>query len=329
VESALAYEVRGLVRTHRSGPQTIVATNHIDLEIAAGTVFGLLGPNGAGKTTLVRQLVGLLRPDAGDIRLLGRPLAFGRAASGRSSTTACAASCVAYLPQHEAALADLTVELAIESTGRLRGLSASAARAQRDALIAELGLGAVAGRVIGKLSGGERRLAAVGATLAGHRPVVVLDEPTTGLDPQARRAVWSALERRRRDFGVTVVLVTHNVLEAEAVLDRVAVLDTGRVIACDTPGRLKAQVSDEVRLELIWRDTPPLTDPLVASLAARADVSGRRWSLHMPVVEARAALGVLTSGPAFAVLDDFTLATPTLEDVYLALGGRARDLEHA
>ena len=204
--------------------------------------FGLLGPNGAGKTTLVRQLVGLLRPDEGEIRLLGRPLTSGR---GSSRVGADASACVAYLPQHEAALADLTVELAIQSTGRLRGLSAADARAERDSLIAELGLEPLVGRVIGKLSGGERRLAAVGATLAGHRAVVVLDEPTTGLDPQARRAVWAALERRRRDFGVTVVLVTHNVLEAEAVLDRVAVLDGGRVIACDTPGRLKAQVSDE------------------------------------------------------------------------------------
>jgi ABC-2 type transport system ATP-binding protein len=322
----LAYEVRGLVRSYKSGSQSIVANNHIELDIAAGTVFGLLGPNGAGKTTLVRQLVGLLRPDAGDIRLLGRPLSFG---PGSSRGSADAASCVAYLPQHEAALADLTVELAIQSTGRLRGLSAAEARTERDSLVGELGLEPLVGRVIGKLSGGERRLAAVGATLAGHRSVVVLDEPTTGLDPKARRAVWAALERRRRDFGVTVVLVTHNVLEAESVLDRVAVLDSGRIIACDTPGRLKAQVSEEVRLDLIWRETPPMADPVVASLASRADISGRRWSLHMPVADARAALGALTSGPAFAALDDFTLATPTLEDVYLALGGRARDLEHA
>jgi ABC-2 type transport system ATP-binding protein len=155
----------------------------------------------------------------------------------------------------------------------------------------------------------------------------VLDEPTTGLDPNARRAVWSALDRRRRDRGTTVVLVTHNVLEAEAVLDRVAVLDRGRVIACDTPGRLKAQVSDEVRLELVWRSEAPLDDSTVAGLAPRATVSGRRWSLRLPVVEARAALGRLTTGAAFAALDDFTLATPTLEDVYLALGGAADDLE--
>jgi ABC-2 type transport system ATP-binding protein len=329
VESALAYEVRGLVRTHGSGTDAVIANDHIDLNVVAGTVFGLLGPNGAGKTTLVRQLVGLLRPDEGSISLLGRPLGFGRAANGRSREYACAASSVAYLPQHEAALVDLSVSLAIESTGRLRGLSAAAARAQRDDLIAELGLAPYAKRVIGELSGGERRLAAVATTLAGHRSVLVLDEPTTGLDPHARRAVWTALERRRRSFGVTVVLVTHNVLEAEAVLDQVAVLERGRVIACDTPSRLKAQVNDEVRLELIWRDAPPLADPVVAELAAHAHVSGRRWSVHLPVADARAALGALTSGPAFAALEDFTLATPTLEDVYLSLGGRARDLEHA
>ncbi len=313
-----AYEVRGLVRTHRAaarGGEPVLANDQIDLDIAAGDVFGLLGPNGAGKTTLVRQLVGLLRPAAGTIRLLGQPL------DGQVS------GLVGYLPQQEAALADLTVSLAVETTGRLRGLSAGAARAARDELIDELGLGPLSRRVLGTLSGGERRLAAFAATLAGYRPILVLDEPTTGLDPQARRAVWAAIERRRSGAGVTVVLVTHNVLEAEAVLDRVAVLDAGRVIACDTPGRLKAQVSDEVRLDLVWRGVPPESDPVVAALAARAAVNGRRWSVRMPVAEARAALGALTSGPAFAVLDDFTLATPTLEDVYLALGGRARDLE--
>jgi ABC-2 type transport system ATP-binding protein len=325
VDGPLAYEVRGLVRTFggsgrgrgRGAAQTILANDHIDLDIAAGDVFGLLGPNGAGKTTLVRQLVGLLRPDEGTIRLLGAPL------------DARASACVGYLPQHEAALADLTVSLAIESTGRLRGLGSSTARTTRDALVEELGLAPLAGRVIGQLSGGERRLAAFGAALAGPRPILVLDEPTTGLDPQARRAVWTALERRRRDAGMTIVLVTHNVLEAESVLDRVAVLDAGRIIACDTPGRLKAQVSDEVRLDLVWRGEPPSSDPVVAALAARATVTGRRWSVHLPVGQAREALGSLTSGPAFAALDDFTLATPTLEDVYLALGGQARDLERA
>jgi ABC-2 type transport system ATP-binding protein len=123
------------------------------------------------------------------------------------------------------------------------------------------------------------------------------------------------------------VLVTHNVLEAETILDRVAVLDVGRLIACDTPGRLKAAVSDEVRLELVWRDRAPNDAGIVARLAPHALVDGRRWSLRMPQTEARAALGELLAGPTFAALDDFTLATPTLEDVYVALGGRHDDLE--
>jgi ABC-2 type transport system ATP-binding protein len=124
-----------------------------------------------------------------------------------------------------------------------------------------------------------------------------------------------------------VVLVTHNVLEAEQVLDRVAVLDHGRVIACDTPGRLKALVSDDVRLDLVWRGEAPLEDPVVAALGARSQIEGRRWSARLPAAEARETLAHLTTGPALAALDDFTLATPTLEDVYVALGGRDSDLE--
>ncbi|MEP7055772.1 MAG: AAA family ATPase, partial [Actinomycetota bacterium] len=185
---------------------------------------------------------------------------------------------------------------------------------------------ALAARVVGKLSGGQRRLVGVATALAGDPPILVLDEPTTGLDPTARRAVWSALEKRRA-AGTSVVLVTHNVLEAETVLDRVAVLDRGRVIACDTPGRLKAAVSEDVRLDLVWRAEPPMHDPAVAELASRSEQVGRRWSARLPVETAREALGQLTSGPAFAALDDFTLATPTLEDVYLALGGRDDDME--
>src|SRR5438552_2563481 len=108
------------------------------------------------------------------------------------------------------------------------------------AILDELDLQPLAARPLTKLSGGQRRLACVAAVLAADRPVLLLDEPTTGLDPVARRAVWAAIDRRRAERGTTVVLVTHNVLEAETVLDRVAILDRGRVIACDTPGRLKA-----------------------------------------------------------------------------------------
>jgi len=296
----------------------VLANDDITLDIGRGEVFGLLGPNGAGKSTFVRQLMGLVRPDAGEIRLFGADVVRRPELAPRLA---------AYLAQDEIAIVELTPLRAIELTGRLRGMHRAPARRAAADLVGELGLDDCAGRPMVRLSGGQRRLAAVATALVGDRGVLVLDEPTTGLDPTARRAVWSALERRR-SVGATVVLVTHNVLEAETVLDRVAVFDRGRVIACDTPGRLKAAVSDDVRLDLVWRSDPPLDDPTVAHLAEVSEITGRRWSARLPTAQAREALGRLTTGAALAALDDFTLATPTLEDVYLALGGRSHDLEH-
>jgi len=313
-----AVALRGVSRTHRGrrGTPDVLANDDISLSVAQGTVFGLLGPNGAGKTTLLRQLVGVLKPDAGTISLLGHDI---------TATPALAPRLLAYLAQDEPALRELTIRVALETTGRMRGLSRPAARAGRDALAEELGLADLMNRPLSKLSGGQRRLAEFATVLVGDRPLLVLDEPTAGLDAGARRAVWDALARRRAT--TTVVLVTHNVLEAETVLDQVAVLDRGRVIACDTPGRLKALVCDDVRLDLVWREEAPTDDPTVRELRSRAVVNGRRWSVRLPAQQARTALGRLTSGPTLAALDDFTLATASLEDVYLALGGRDSDWE--
>ncbi|MFF8329754.1 ABC transporter ATP-binding protein [Streptomyces cacaoi] len=324
--AAPAVRVDGLVKTYPPGrprrgapaAPAVRASDGIGLEVRRGEIFGLLGPNGAGKSTLVRQLTGLLRPDAGTVRVLGHDLV---------RYPERAARLLAYLGQESSALDELTVALAAETTARLRGMDAGAARAARDEVLAELELEGLAARPLKKLSGGQRRLACVAAALVGDRPLLVLDEPTTGMDPHARRAVWAAVDRRRAERGATVLLVTHNVIEAETVLDRVAVLDRGRVIACDTPGGLKATVGDEVRLELVWRDRAPLDIPQIAALADAATTSGRRWTLRLAPDEARAAVGLVTQGPAFTALDDFRLATPSLEDVYVALGGRADGAE--
>ncbi|MGP3981335.1 ABC transporter ATP-binding protein [Streptomyces sp. KR80] len=325
IEAAVACAVRDLVkiypatRARRRTPAApaVRASDGICLDIRHGEIFGLLGPNGAGKSTLVRQLTGLMRPDAGTVEVLGHDLVRHPERAARL---------VAYLGQESTALDELTVALAAETTGRLRGLDAATARAERDAVLGELGLAQLAGRSLKKLSGGQRRLACFAATLVGDRPLLVLDEPTAGMDPVARRAVWAAVDRRRAERGTTVLLVTHNVIEAEAVLDRVAVLEHGRVIACDTPSGLKALVAGEVRLELVWRDRAPLEVPEVAALRPSARESGRRWVLRLAADEARAAVAAVTGGSAFAALDDFTLTTPSLEDVYLALGGRMEGL---
>lgn len=315
--------MRGLSKTYpavkgrrgTAGTPEVRATDDVELDVRRGEVFGLLGPNGAGKSTLVRQLTGLLRPDAGRVEILGHDIVRHPERAARI---------LAYLGQESSALDELTVSLAAETTGRLRGLDVRRARAERDAVLEELGLTPIAGRALKKLSGGQRRLACLAAALVGQRPLLVLDEPTTGMDPVARRAVWAALDRRRAEHGTTVLLVTHNVIEAETVLDRVAVLDQGRVIACDSPAGLKERVAGEVRVELVWRESAPLEVPEVAVLRERAVESGRRWTLRLAPEEARAVVATVTGGAAFAALDDFTLATPSLEDVYLALGGAAR-----
>ncbi|MFJ2933279.1 ABC transporter ATP-binding protein [Streptomyces sp. NPDC087219] len=320
--------VRDLVKTYpatrggRGAPATpeVRATDGISLDVRGGEIFGLLGPNGAGKSTLVRQLTGLMRPDSGSVRLLGHDLVRHPERASRL---------LAYLGQESTALDELTVALAAETTGRLRGLTARDARAERDAVLDELGLGALASRPLKKLSGGQRRLACVAAALVGERPVLVLDEPTTGMDPVARRAVWAAVDRRRAEHGATVLLVTHNVIEAETVLDRVAVLEHGRVIACDTPAGLKERVAGEVRVELVWRESAPLHLPEVAALRDLAQETGRRWILRLAPDAARTAVATVTGGAAFGALDDFTLATPSLEDVYLALGGATEGLVKA
>ncbi|MCP9959340.1 ABC transporter ATP-binding protein [Streptomyces sudanensis] len=314
--------VRDLVKTYpatrggRGRPATpeVRATDGIGLDVRGGEIFGLLGPNGAGKSTLVRQLTGLMRPDSGSVEVLGHDIV-------RHPDRA--ARLIGYLGQESTALDELTVALAAETTGRLRGLTA------RDAVLDELDLGELAARPLKKLSGGQRRLACFAAALVGERPLLVLDEPTTGMDPVARRAVWAAVDRRRAEHGTTVLLVTHNVIEAETVLDRVAVLERGRVIACDTPAGLKERVAGEVRVDLVWRERAPLEVPEVAALRASARESGRRWVLRLAPDEARAAVAAVTGGAAFTALDDFTLATPSLEDVYLALGGEAKGLVKA
>lgn len=317
--------LQGLIKTYparkarrgRPASAPVRANDQVSLSVGRGEVFGLLGPNGAGKSTLVRQLTGLLRPDNGRVEVLGHDLVRHPDRASRL---------LAYLGQETSALDDLTVALATETTARLRGQDAVEAGREAASVLAELGLTSLAQRPLRELSGGERRLACVASALVGNRPLLVLDEPTTGMDPLARRAVWAAIDRRRGERGTTVVLVTHNVIEAETVLDRVAVLDQGRVIACDTPGGLKSLVGEDVRLDLVWRSEPPLHVAEVAALEGSAQRTGRRWTLRMPPEQARAAVAAVTSGPAFAALDDFTLATPSLEDVYLALGGQGEGL---
>jgi ABC-type multidrug transport system ATPase subunit len=233
------YVVRDLVKTYKAGK--VRANDGLTFEIAAGEVFGLLGPNGAGKTTLVGQLTGILRPDSGTLLLYGHDIM----RDSRFATEA-----VAVLSQTPLPLHDLTVEEAIRVTGHLRGLSRADARAGARRLIERFNLGEQSAKRLGKLSGGQLRLASFATAMIGNRPVLVLDEPTNELDPANRRIIWDYLLGLKREQGRTIILVTHNVLEAERVIERVGIINHGRIMALGTTGELKARVDQRIHLEL-------------------------------------------------------------------------------
>ncbi|WP_053800827.1 ABC transporter ATP-binding protein [Streptomyces rimosus] len=217
------------------------ALDRVSLTVAPGELCGILGRNGAGKTTLVRTMVGALRPAYGEARLYGAPAA--EAGAARSST--------GYLAQDATPMCLLTPAEAVRLTARLRGLPRAAARDERDALIDWWGLGAFARRRLNHLSGGQRQLALIAMACAGAVSLVILDEPTAGLDPGRRAEVWSRLGELNRSLGRTIVLVTHDPLEAERVLGKVVILVAGRVAAAGRPAELKRRLGSALRVEVV------------------------------------------------------------------------------
>ena len=308
---APAYEIRNVTKVYES--PRVVANESISATIKGGEAFGLLGPNGAGKTTLVRQLVGLLVPTSGEIRLFGEPVRAGR--DRRLGRT------VAYLPQGSLAFGEFHVSEAIRWTGILRGCSASLATSETELLLDALDLGAVADRQIRKLSGGQRRLVQIAMTLGGRLPVLILDEPTTDVDPALRARIWELLSRRTRE-GAAVILVTHDVQEAEHVLDRVAILDRGSVVAAGSPAELKQDLAHRTRVEVVVAESAEIDMKRLAAVLPEPRIRDRLVSAWVPAEDAVAMLEKVVSAAGLDALEDIRLVTPSLEDVYLEVAGR-------
>lgn len=303
-------EVDGLTR--RFG--TVVANEGIGLRVRAGEVVGLLGHNGAGKTTLVSQLVGLLKPDAGSIRVAGADAVADPAAARRR---------VALQAQAQAPIDGLTPRAAIEIAARLRGLSRADAKAAAHRLADELDIGEWLDRRAtpdgGGLSGGVRRLTAFAMAAATPVPLVVLDEPTNDVDAARRRRLWDTV-RRLGDEGAGVLLVTHSVAEAERVVDELVILDRGRVAAAGSPSRLRGTGDRDLRLELSLHPggADPSEDPRVPVPVARRVRAGRRVLLTLGADDAEAAVAWATALRSDERIEGYALAPATLEDVYLA-----------
>jgi ABC-2 type transport system ATP-binding protein len=305
-----AIEVRGLVRDFKGGIRAVAG---IDLDVAPGEIYGFLGPNGAGKSTTVHVLTTLLPPTAGSARVGGFDVV-GQGAEVRRTIGAAL---------QEAALDPLL-------TGRehlrlqlaLHGVPRAERPARTNALLERVGLRLAADRRIGGYSGGMKRRLDLALALAHHPRILFLDEPTTGLDPQSRSALWDEVVRLKRDEGVTVFLTTQYLEEADLLADRVGIIDHGRIVAEGTPASLKAEIgrptvealpadgTETAALEGILERFGEL-QPSTAGVAVRLDGHGDLADVIRAIDSAHVRVA------------DLHLHAPTLDDVFLAKTGRS------
>ncbi|MDQ3328916.1 MAG: ATP-binding cassette domain-containing protein [Chloroflexota bacterium] len=310
----------GLVKIYRSRSGEVRALDGLDLTVAEGTVLGLLGPNGAGKTTTVRVLATLLRPDAGRATVAGYDVV--RQAQEIRSV-------IGLSGQYAAVDENLTGRENLVMFGRLYQLSKAEARCRADELLQQFDLDDAANRTVKTYSGGMRRRLDLASALSGRPRLLFLDEPTTGLDPRSRLAMWEVIRDRVRE-GTTLLLTTQYLEEADELAHSIAVVDAGRIIARGTADELKSQVGGE-RIEVVVHHRD--------HIARAVEVIGREGDSDCTVDEHTRRLTVPTSGGAQRLvqvvrdldqaditIDDIGLRRPTLDDVFLTLTGHAAEI---
>jgi ABC-2 type transport system ATP-binding protein len=320
-----AIEARQLVKTYavRGGKpgnkQCIRALDGLDISVPRGMIYGLLGPNGAGKSTTVKILTSLARPDSGEARVEGVDV-LARPGQVRHM--------IGVVAQRSGADPTATGRENLILQGRLYGLRGAAVRARADEMLAHFGLTEAADRMVKTYSGGMQRRLDVALGLM-HRPAVLfLDEPTTGLDPESRAAMWQEIARLVGGEGMTVLLTTHYLEEADRLASRLAIVDRGRVVTSGTPDELKGELrGDVVQIELpaSWDDADPdRVRQVLAGLPAVRDVviAGRDVSARSD--DGAAAVPAVLAGLQRAGVSaaSVAVARPSLDDVYLRHTGR-------
>ncbi|MDX6558196.1 MAG: type transport system ATP-binding protein [Blastocatellia bacterium] len=292
----IAVRIKDLVKTYRDGTE---ANRGISLEVQRGEVVAIVGPNGAGKTTFLRQLTTELRPTSGSVSVFGvDALAEPQQAKRAMGIT----------PQEAGVFERLTVREHFELFARLKHLSKrEACEAAREA-IAELQLIGETNKSVGSLSGGQRRRILIGLALLGRPPLLVLDEPTTGLDPASRRAVWNVI-RRAVNIGTTVILSTHYMEEAERLSDRVGVIANGRLIAFGRLDELLTRIDRSYRVSYRGAINSINPDDPLSDLRIRYFASFAQAQQHI----------------ARELLSEYSIARASLEDVYFNLTGEPFD----
>jgi ABC-2 type transport system ATP-binding protein len=304
-------EVHGLVREFKGG---IRAVDGIDLEVAPGEIYGFLGPNGAGKSTTVLMLTTLLPPTGGRASVAG----FDVATQGPEVRVRVGAAL------QEAALDNfLTGREHFDLQGGLHGMPKAERRRRAQELLERVGLEEAADRKVGGYSGGMRRRLDLALALVHHPSILFLDEPTTGLDPQSRSALWEEVSRLAREDGVTVFLTTQYLEEADVLADRVGIIDRGRIVAEGTPEALKAEVG---RFSVEATPADPGDRARIADVLGRfgeeAASSPKGVAVRLDGGSAELAEVVRRLDAEGLRVADLQLHAPSLDDVFLAKTGR-------
>ena len=309
-------EAQGLVKTY---PGNVKALDGLTFGVEGGSVFALLGPNGAGKSTTVKILSTLSRPNAGSARINGVDVAREPDRVRRL---------IGVVAQRSGVDREATGRENLRLQGQIYGIPGRQLNARIDELLERFDLTAAANRVSRTYSGGMQRKLDVAMGLV-HRPkVVFLDEPTTGLDPEARAELWNEIHRLTQLDGLTILLTTHYLEEADRLARQIAIVDRGRIVAQGTPDQLKGELrGDAIRVELAGSNHHDQAIHALAGLAGLRDVAFVDGALH-----ARADRGATAVPAVLAALDAaglgvaaVTVARPSLDDVYLRHTGRTFD----
>jgi daunorubicin resistance ABC transporter ATP-binding subunit len=305
--------------TKRFGDFT--AVDGFDLSVETGTVVALLGPNGAGKTTTVRMLATLTTPTAGRASVFGYDVV-RQADEVRN---------IISLTGQFAALEDnLTARENLLLMARLRGFGRQAARRVVDSLIDRFDIGEFSEQTVKSVSGGQRRRVDLAASLVTKPRLLVLDEPTSGLDPRSRQVVWTTI-RQLVDEGVTLLLTTQYLEEADALADHVVLIDHGRTVAAGSPNELKARIGD-LRVDVVAADDASF-DRLLLALEPAFDItiSRERRTVSIPAPDETADLSAVTEAVRRAAVsvEELALRRPTLDDAFLALTGQQPAVSHS
>jgi ABC-2 type transport system ATP-binding protein len=293
----------------------VTALDGLELTAPPGQVLAILGPNGAGKTTFVRTIATLVRPTSGQLLVRGRDVVRDAAKVRRD---------IGLAGQFAAVESTMTGRENLEMTARLFGHGRAAARRAAAAVIDTLSLEEVADRRSGTYSGGQRRRLDLGASLVGGPALLLLDEPTTGLDPVSRREVWEAV-RRLAAAGTDILLTTHYLDEADELADHAVVIDHGRAIAAGTVSELKASIGQDL-IEVAVTDEANVgaVGQILARVTAREprlDGGARRVSSLAPGGAAELAVVIGCLADAGVAVDEIGLRRPTLDEVFLTLTG--------